>query len=286
MNGSSAQIAEQNITDKGLHLVRQRYRQEDAPMPVAWNDTLETLLLHRSVRAYRPDPLPEGTIKTLVTAAQSASTSSNLQLWSVIAVEDAARKARLAALASAQKHITQAPLLLVWLLDLARLDQLAREAGKAADGLAFIESFIVGAVDTSLAAQNAVVAAESLGFGCVYIGAMRNKPLDVAKELNLPPNVMALFGLCVGYPDPTVVTGIKPRLPQHVVLHRETYAWGEEQRTGVNSYDARMQLFQQEQGMPLQDWSDQALNRVKNAASLNGRDRLRDALTALGFGLK
>jgi hypothetical protein len=201
-------------------------------------------------------------------------------------VQDAARKARLAAFAGGQKHILQAPLLLVWLIDLARLGTLAREGGSEAEGLAFIESFIVGAVDTSLAAQNAVTAAESLGLGCVYIGAMRNKPLDVARELGLPPNVVALFGLLVGRPDPAVATGIKPRLPQEAVLHRETYSWGQEQRTAVDSYNARVRSFQQEQGMPLQDWSEQAVNRVKNIASLSGRDKLREALETLGFGLK
>lgn len=57
---------------------------------------------HRFVRADLPDALPDGTIETLIAAAQSAATSSNLQAWSVIAVQDKARKARLAALAAAE----------------------------------------------------------------------------------------------------------------------------------------------------------------------------------------
>jgi nitroreductase len=288
MSGSLAKAEPRDKlpSGKALELARQRYRHDDAPVPNAWNETLETILSHRSVRAYLPDPLLAGTIETLVTAAQSASSSSNLQVWSVIAVEDAARKARLAAIAGGQKHIVQAPLLLVWLLDLARLGTLAQERGSAAEGLTYIESFIVGAVDTSLAAQNAVVAAESLGLGCVYIGALRNKPIEVAKELGLPPNVLALFGLVVGHPDPAVPSGIKPRLPQQSVLHREHYAWGPAQREAVQSYNARLRSFQAEQGMPLQDWSELALNRMKGAPSLNGRDKLREALTTLGFGLK
>ena len=97
-------------------LVRQRYRGDDAPAPVAWNDTLAVILGHRSVRAFLPDPLAGGTLETLVAAAQSAASSSNLQVWSVVAVEDPARKARLAALAANQKHIVEAPLILVWLI--------------------------------------------------------------------------------------------------------------------------------------------------------------------------
>ena len=265
---------------------RRRYGRDDVAELVAWNDTLATMLAHRSVRAYLPDPLPAGTIETLVTAAQSAATSSNLQLWSVIAVEDPARKARLSALAGGQKHIVQAPLLFVWLVDLGRIGKIAAERGSAAEGLTYIESFLVGAVDASIAAQNAVVAAESLGLGCVYIGAMRNHPVEVARELALPPNVMALFGLVVGHPDPAARSDVKPRLPQEVVLHREQYRWGPDQSAAVETYNGHLRRFQELQGMAPQDWTELALNRVRKPPSLSGRDKLREALTALGFGLK
>jgi Nitroreductase family len=151
MSGSLAPPETFTQDDDGaaIDLTRQRYRRDDPPLPVDWNDTLATILSHRSVRAYLPDPLPAGTIETLVTAAQSASSSSNLQLWSVVAVEDKARKGRLAALAGGQKHIDQAPLLLVWLVDLARIGAMAEERGSAVEGLTYLESFLVGAVDTS-----------------------------------------------------------------------------------------------------------------------------------------
>lgn len=271
--------------DPVLDLARQRYRQIDFIVPQVGNETIEVLFAHRSVRSYLPTSLPPGTVETLVTAAQSAASSSNLQVWSVIAVEDPERKARLAALAGNQKHILQAPLFLIWLIDLARLDNLAKERGTSAEALGYIDSFLLGAVDTSLAAQNAVVALESLGLGGVYIGAIRNKPVEVAKELALPPNVFALFGLVVGHPDPAVPTDIKPRLPQEVVLHREQYSWGAPQRAAIEIYDQRIRIFQQEQNLPQQDWSTQAVNRVKDAPALHGRERLHDALTALGFGL-
>lgn len=286
-SGSIARALHDDERERTPHgLAQQRYRGEDAPVPALWNDTLATLLSHRSVRAYLPDPLPQGTIETLVTAAQSASTSSNLQLWSVVAVEDPERKARLAVLAGGQKHIIQAPLLLVWLVDLNRLGMIAEERDSAAEGLTFLESFLVGAVDASLAAQNAVIAVESFGLGCVYIGAMRNKPVEVAKELNLPPNVMALFGLVIGHPDPAVPSSIKPRLPQQAVLHREQYHWGDAQSAAVEDYNAHLRSFQAEQQMALQDWTETVINRVRGAPSLNGRDKLREALTTLGFGLK
>lgn len=274
------------LAESARDLLAARSRRDGIFTPPGWNDTLEVLLSHRSVRAYLPDPLPDGTIETLVAAAQSASSSSNLQCWSVVAVENPARKARLAALASAQKYIVQAPLFLVWLVDLARLDGIAADRGISPEALAYFESFMFGAVDCALAAQNAVIAAESLGLGCVYIGAIRNHPVEVATELALPPNVFALVGLVVGHPDPEVTTGIKPRLPQEAVLFREQYASGPAERAAIASYDTTMRVFQAEQGMKVQDWTEQALNRVKNAPGHDGRARLRDALEKLGFGLK
>src|SRR5258708_7803753 len=82
------------------------------------------------------------------------------------------------------------------------------------EGTPYFEAFLVAAVDAALAAQNATVAAESLGLSMVYIGALRNNPAGVGRLLDLPPGAMALFGMCVGYPLPTVTNEVKPRLPQ------------------------------------------------------------------------
>jgi nitroreductase len=266
-------------------LLQARYR-ESVPAPAIWNETLDLLLSHRSIRAYLPDALPDGTLEALVAAAQSAASSSNLQAWSVIAVQDSARKARLAALAGNQKHIQEAPLLLVWLVDINRLGKIAEAQGQPAGALEYFDSFLLGAVDAALAAQNAMVALESLGLGGVYIGALRNKPLDVAAELGLPPYVFALFGLVVGHPDPARLADVKPRLPQRAVLFREQYGFGEAGLLDVETYNQRFRAFQREQGLPEQDWSTQASNRVRDVNSLNGRHVLRDALHSLGFGLK
>ncbi|HMK90961.1 MAG TPA: NADPH-dependent oxidoreductase [Methylocystis sp.] len=263
-----------------------RYRRNDAPRPVEWNETLDIILRHRSHRAFLPEKLPEGALETIVAAAQSASTSSNLQVWSVVAVEDKDRKARLAELAGGQQHVRDCATFLIWLSDLARLENLARREGREAKALPYLELFLTGVVDAALAAQNAVTALESLGLGCVYIGAMRNHPEEVAKELDLPPNVFAVFGMAVGVPDPAVGTDVKPRLGQAAVLHREQYAWGEAQLDAVDTLDVKFRDFQREQGLPEQGWIRQVLSRVRGPEAMSGRDRLREALAALGVALR
>jgi len=257
----------------------------DAPVKLALNAVIEQLLAHRSVRAYLPTPLPDGTLETLVAAAQSASSSSNLQAWSLVAVEDPARRERLSHLAGRQPHVRLAPLFLVWLADLARLEQEAARMGVAAEGLEYLEALLIGVIDAALAAQNAVLALESLGLSCVYIGGIRNHPESVAQELGLPPRVFPVFGMCVGYADPARPAAVKPRLPQDAVLHRERYDLAA-QGAAVARYDETMAGFYSSQGLPQSRWSQHSVNRVLTRDSLQGREKLVEVLRRLGFALR
>lgn len=271
-----------NIPTQSL---RERYGTELLNAECDWNETLTTLLSHRSVRAYRPDPLPAHTLEFLIAAAQSAATSSNLQTWSVVAVENPERKAILAQLAGDQAHIRQCPLFLVWLADLARLHYLAEQRELPAEGLNYLELFVTATIDAALAAQNATIAAESLGLGTVYIGGMRNQPEQVAETLQLPSHLFAVFGLCVGYPDLAKPAAIKPRLPQSAVLHRETYSLVQ-QEDAIRQYNEIMHQFYEAQQMNVSgDWVEHSLKRVATAQALNGRDHLKEVLQRLGFPL-
>ncbi|WP_051356483.1 nitroreductase family protein [Azorhizobium doebereinerae] len=265
--------------------LERRYREALPAADRPWNATIAKLLDHRSVRAYLPTPIPDATLQVLVAAAQSAPTSSNIQAWSVVAVRDEARKARLAHLAGDQKHILQAPLLLVWIADLSRIAGLGAAQGVTLEGLDFTEGFLIAALDAALAAQNALVAAESLGLGTVYIGALRNHPLDVAQTLGLPPRAFAVFGLLVGHPDPAVPTDVKPRLPQEAALHQEVYAAGG-QAAAIARHDAHSLAFRREQKLDATPWSAQVLERWRTVAILKGRHLLREAVETLGFRLR
>lgn len=265
--------------------IQARYRDPALAGAVAMNPVLQTILSHHSCRAFLPTPIAPATLAAIVAAASSAATSSNLQVWSLMVVEDPARKSRLAALAGGQKHIVQAPTFLVWLADLARLDTIARQNQTSVEGIHYLELFMVALIDAALAAQTAVVALESLGLGSVYIGALRNQPEQVAAELGLPKLVFPAFGLAIGTPDPAGASGVKPRLPQGVVVHRDQYDPALNPATTA-AYDRRMSAFQHEQNMPDERWTERAINRVRTAASLNGRHRMREALANLGFELR
>lgn len=278
----SAPIAPQE--DRLTALVKSRYR-SDRKLSGQWNEALDVILSHRSVRDYLSHAVPEHVIELAIAAAQSAPSSSNLQAWSVIAVEDKEIKYRLNAVAGNQRQIVQAPVLLVWLADLARARNIAEERGGTAEGLDYVESFLLGVIDAALAAQNAVVALESLGLGTCYIGAIRNDPETVASELGLPEGVFPVFGLTVGYPDPAKPADIKPRLAQEAIVYRNRYDPAAH-RAALDAYNKALGTFQAEQAMPRIDWTEQVGNRIGTVAALKGRHVLKGVIRKLGFQLK
>jgi nitroreductase len=250
-----------------------------------WNDTIASLLRHRSVRGYRPDPVPAGALETLIAAAQSASTSSNMQWTSAIAVTDPAKKKVLAEIAGGQKHIEECPLFIAWVADMARNQRISDQEKVDFECMPWLETFIVACIDVALAAQNAVVAAESIGLSTVYIGAMRNNPVRVAELLGLPRRAFVVFGLCVGYATEKAVGEVKPRLPQGIVLHHEHYDPRQEARLR-QSYDAEVTKFSQRHELQAATWTQRVLNRLGPLRSMNGRERMRTALASLGFEIR
>ena len=268
------------MTDSALQA---RYGEAAATLNVLDSPVLQAMLSHRSIRHFLPNALPEHTIETLVAAAQSAPTSSNLQTWSVIAVESQERRSQLADLTGPQKHLAVAPLVLVWLADLSRIERLGRLQGRDPVGIDYLDTFLMGVIDAALASQNAVVAAEAMGLGTVYVGGIRNRPEEVAQVLGTPQHVFPVFGLVVGRPDPARQTAVKPRLPQQAVLYREQYQVPADQACEIGDYNAALRHFMRANKMKEMDWSEQVVDRLLTPQALTGRHRLYEALRHAGF---
>lgn len=251
-------------------------------LPEADLPELGTFLAHRSIRNFTSTEIPEDVISGLVAAAQSASTSSNLQLWSVVSVQDPDRREAIAKLCSNQDQIRSSSWFFAFLADHHRIRKVAESVGEAAAGLSYFEFLLMAIVDAALAAERMVVAAEALGIGACYIGALRNHPPQVSELLNLPVGVFGTFGLCFGYPDPTVQAEIKPRLPQSSIWFREKY----DQSAGIGDYDTRMSEFYESQKMKgAVTWSMRSGKRL-DESSLGGREILKAWLESMDMGLR
>jgi len=241
------------------------------------NDVITLLQSHRSIRKFRPDAVPDPLIEQIVRCGQAAASSSNLQATTVIRVRDAAKRQRLAELAGGQSYVADAGAFLVFCADLHRPGLAVARLGGAFDG-GMTEQFIIATVDVALAAQNCVVAAESLGLGICYIGGLRNNPQGVCELLELPDLVYPVFGLCLGYPDQ--VPELKPRLPLPLVLMEDRYQDAAE--AGIEGYDAQMRDYYRSRtgGQKSSSWSEE----LKVLAG-KSRPHMRDFLARRGFKL-
>lgn len=178
--------------------------------------TIDLLCAHRSVRHYTDRPLTKAQREAIIASAQATSSSSFLQCTSIIRITDKAMREQLVPLTGGQQHVAQAAEFWIFCADFNRHLQICPQAE-----LGLAEQLLLGVVDTAMMGQSALVAAESLGLGGVYIGGIRNNIEDVTRLLALPKHVLPLFGLCLGWPADN--PDLKPRLPTSIVVHENQY---------------------------------------------------------------
>lgn len=257
-------------------------------MPVS-NPVIDQINRHVSVRNYTSQPVPREWIEAIVGAGQRAATSSNLQVYAAIAVTEAETRKQLAHLCGDQAHIADAPVFIAWCADLSKLARACQLRGLP-HVAEYVENFLVSAVDVSLVMQNAAVAAESLGLGMCYIGAIRNHPREVIQLLNMPRYMFPISGMTLGFP--ARVGKLRPRLPQQAVLHWERYSDEHQDKTlleydhamaATGIYDNRQVTVPGRPGeMEAYGWLEHSARRVSQPT----RTHLRDVLREQGFELK
>jgi FMN reductase (NADPH) len=223
----------------------------------ATNAVIDLLMSHRTIRTFKPDPVPDEHVRTAVEAGQMASTSSAVQAYSLIRVRDMATREAIAELAGPQPKIARCGAFFVILGDTRRHRVAAAREGNAYDQR--LESFLVAAIDASLFAEKMVIAFESMGYGICYIGGLRNDTERLDELLELPEGVYPLFGLCVGVPDES--PSKRPRLPVESVLFEERYPSDEAVLDQLAIYDAGYVEYLRERGVenPVA-WSMQRAN--------------------------
>ncbi|MFC5650204.1 oxygen-insensitive NADPH nitroreductase [Paenibacillus solisilvae] len=244
------------------------------------NETIQHLLNHRSVRSYSDKPLSDEQIQGIVSSAQAAATSSFVQAYTIIGVKDPLKKDKLAELSGKQAYVSHNGHFFVFCLDLNRL-AIASQIEKAApeeinQTLASTETFMIGVIDTALAAQNAVVAAESMGLGICYIGGLRNQLEQVCEILKTPDRVIPLFGLSVGYPADGAEQ--KQRLPFDNVYHEDEYNQDKDQFINqLIQYNEEISSYYADRtsGKRKDRWTEMMTKLLKNPKRLFMKELLR-----------
>jgi nitroreductase len=180
----------------------------------------DTLLNHRSIRKYSSDPIPEEIMDYILEAGTRASTTGNMQVYSIVVTTESAIKEELAPCHFNQPMVTEAPVVLTFCADFNRFSKWCRQR-KAEPGYDNFLSFMTAAIDALLVAQNVCVAAEDAGLGICYLGTTTYMAGKIIEILDLPMGVVPVTTVTVGYPDehPDLVD----RLPMDAVIHREKY---------------------------------------------------------------
>jgi len=183
--------------------------------------TLDTILSHQSCRTFSDQPINDEIKQLLFAAAQSAPSKSNLQQYSFIDVVSPLIRAKLVQMFPSTHWAFDAPMLVFVIGDTHRTQQinLARNHEYRWERT---DAFLNTTVDASLALAFMIAAAEGIGIGTCPVSKVRESTDSVARLLELPEGAFPICACALGYPK-NQEQKILPRLPQSVVIHRDTY---------------------------------------------------------------
>lgn len=228
------------------------------------NETLAALRRRRSVRAFQERPVEEAVKEALLDAALQAPTAGCQMLYTVIDVTDQSEKQALSELCDHQDFIARAPVVLIFLADCRRWYDAFEQAGCAprAPGAG---DLLLAAADACIAAQNVVVAAESLGLGSCYIGDILENCAQVRQLLELPAHVVPAAMLVLGYPAPGQMEREKPaRFSRRFIVQENRYRTAE-----PGEFQREQQARSPERSLCREDyraWMDAFCRRKYNSA--------------------
>lgn len=163
------------------------------------NCVIRQLHKRKSVRAFKDRPVGEKAKKAILEAALQAPTAGNMALYTILDITDSEIKQALSKSCDNQPFIATAPMVLIFCADYRRWYDVFCSYEENVRKPDMGDLFLAQA-DALIAAQNAVVAAQSLGIGSCYIGDITENYEYHRELLNLPKYVVPAAMLCFGYP--------------------------------------------------------------------------------------
>jgi len=179
-----------------------------------------TFFTRRTVRKYEGRDIESILLDRILTAGTRASTTGNMQVYSIIVTRDAAMKERLAPAHFSQPMVTEAPVVLTFCADFNRFNKWCRQR-EASPGYDNFLSFMTAAIDALLVAQTVCNAAEEEGLGICYLGTTTYNADKIIEVLDLPSGVVPVTTVTMGWP--AEIPEQVDRLPLDGVVHRERY---------------------------------------------------------------
>lgn len=185
------------------------------------NPVIDSILQHRSIREFTEQKIEPHKLDLILRAACNGSTMGNMQLHSIIVIEDKEHMEELAPLHFNQPIATNAPLMLIFCADIHRFNKYCEYRNADTESYNNLQSYQWAVTDSIIAAQNACVAAESLGIGCCWLGTITYNCDQFVEKLKLPQNVFPTACISFGYP--AFQPELTDKLPVEAMIHFETY---------------------------------------------------------------
>ncbi|MEM3004763.1 MAG: nitroreductase family protein, partial [Candidatus Bathyarchaeia archaeon] len=174
---------------------------------------LSPILERRSVRRFKPKPVSRKLLNLVVKAGQRAPTSCGAQFYSLIEIDDARKRKAIIKMTGRNRALESAPVWIFVCSDAARTTMMFRTL-RIDCRLGELTRLIHSLIDASLAAENMVTAAESLGLGSVFTIYHWRALGEISKLLGLPEGVLPILLLCIGHPDER--PPLRPRLSTRI----------------------------------------------------------------------
>lgn len=239
------------------------------------NNTIKQLFDRKSMRVFEDKEIDDESKQLIIEAAIQAPTAGNMTLYSIIDVQDQTIKEKLAKSCDNQPFIAKAPLVLIFVADYQKwYDAFKYCQGDKEVRTPSYGDFLLAFSDTLIAAQNAVVAAESMGIGSCYIGDILEQ-YEVHRELlNLPQYTAPVGMLVMGYPTEQQKNRTKPaRFDSKYVVSVDKYERFDDEKL-ENMFDDRAKLANQGSGIKQindiynRKWTNPFIEEMSRSAKL------------------
>lgn len=234
------------------------------------NKTIELLLNRRSYRNFDKNyEIDKQELDLILKASKQAPSPMNLQLYSIIVIDNQELKDKIFELNPRNPQIKDCSVFLMYVMDFYRSELASKQYGTSFEIEGKQDTLLLGSIDASLAMQNAIIASESLGLKSVCIGGVRGIAKEISELLQLPDYVFPICGLCIGKTLDENSNHVKPRIEGNVFFNQ----YDLNQEEAIKSYDEVMEKYSDARETAV--WSEKA-SRLSNFIRVNTNEDLKD----------
>ena len=276
------------------------------------NPIIDQLLGRASCRAFEDRQVEQQVLDTILSASIQAPSGGNIQPWSVIVLQDVENRKRMAEYCGGDAFIHNAPVNMLFCMDWNKIERMSRLHMAPFAATHSLTHFLIAFMDTVIAAQTAVTAAEALGLGCVFVGTPVYAITGISEAFHLPKGVLPVLLVVAGYPR--FKLDVQKKSSVEIMVFHEQYPQLSDEvlRDAFSEKFGRYQfpldeekmaaIYQSAKDTSGAEYADMCIESIRQAGAINmlqfgfglhyrademvaRNPELMEAITAQGFGI-